>query len=123
LLTADDGAARGTLQQLGGSEFTIPVDMVIKATGQQKLRDWFAQLSGVELDDAGRVKVDRATMQTANPKIFAGGDCVNGGREAVDAAQMGKLAAQGIHESLTGERVEFAGATVPLHEETSEIRE
>ncbi|HEX8178703.1 MAG TPA: NAD(P)-dependent oxidoreductase [Pyrinomonadaceae bacterium] len=122
-LAAEDGAGRGTLQQLPGSEFTIPVDMVIKATGQQKLRDWFAQLGGVELDDAGRVKVDRATMQTANPKIFAGGDCVNGGREAVDAAQMGKLAAQGIHESLTGERVEFAGATVPLHEETSEIRE
>ena len=39
----------------------------------------------------------RETMQTANPKFFAGGDCVNGGREAVDASQMGKLAAQGIH--------------------------
>jgi len=93
-----------------GSEFVIPVDMVIKATGQQKLRAWFAQLPGVELDEGGRVITDRATMRTANPKIFAGGDCVNGGREAVDAAQMGKLAAQGIHESLTGERIEFAGA-------------
>ena len=49
-------------------------------------------------------------MQTSNPKIFAGGDCVNGGAEAVDAAQMGKLAAMGIHESLFGEKVEFAGS-------------
>jgi glutamate synthase (NADPH/NADH) small chain len=61
-------------------------------------------------------------METTNAKIFAGGDCVNGGREAVDAAQAGKLAAQGIHEKLSGERIEFAGARVPLHEETSEIK-
>jgi len=55
-------------------------------------------------------------MQTGNPKYFAGGDCVNGGREAVDASQAGKLAAQGIHEHLTGARVEFAGARVPFVE-------
>jgi glutamate synthase (NADPH/NADH) small chain len=85
---------------------------VIKATGQEKMRAWFAGLPGVELDEGGRVTTDRATMQTANPRIFAGGDCVNGGREAVDAAQMGKLAAQGIHANLTGERVQFAGAEI-----------
>ena len=34
-------------------------------------------------------------MQTTNPRVFAGGDCVNGGREAVDAAQTGKLAVLG----------------------------
>jgi glutamate synthase (NADPH/NADH) small chain len=43
-------------------------------------------------------------MQTTDPKVFAGGDCVNGGGEAVEAAQMGKLAAQGVHEALSGER-------------------
>ncbi|PYS92147.1 MAG: dihydropyrimidine dehydrogenase [Acidobacteria bacterium] len=104
------GAARRGVRPVPGSEFVVPVDIVIKATGQQKLRAWFEQLPGVELDEGGRVITDRETMRTANPKIFAGGDCVNGGREAVDAAQMGKLAAQGIHESLTGERVEFVGA-------------
>ena len=57
----------------------------------------------------GRVAVNEQ-MQTSNPKIFAGGDCANGGAEAVDAAQMGKLAAQGIHKSLTGESVKFAGS-------------
>ncbi|HEX8852181.1 MAG TPA: hypothetical protein VF754_01765, partial [Pyrinomonadaceae bacterium] len=67
-------------------------------------------IPGIETDEGGRVRVDARTMQTGNPKFFAGGDCVNGGREAVDAAQMGKHAAQGIHESLTGERVRLAGA-------------
>lgn len=102
-----------------GSEevFDIPCDMVIKATGQQKMRGFLAA-TGIELDEAGRVKVDSETMQTSNPQIFAGGDCVNGGREAVDASQMGKLAAQGIHGSLSGEKIEFAGAKVPVVEKS-----
>jgi glutamate synthase (NADPH/NADH) small chain len=92
--------------------FEIPCDMVIKAVGQTKMRSFFESVAGVKTDEKGRVIVN-ASMQTSNPKIFAGGDCANGGAEAVDAAQMGKLAAQGIHERLTGELVQFAGAAVP----------
>jgi glutamate synthase (NADPH/NADH) small chain len=98
------------------------VDTVIKATGQQKMREFFSNIPGVEVDKAGRVVVEPETMRTGNPKFFAGGDCVNGGREAVDASQMGKLAAQGIHLALSGERVEFAGARVPLAEETQDVK-
>lgn len=117
-----DATGRRSAQAVADSEFDIPVDMVIKALGQQKRRSFFEQISGLELDGAGRVIVNVATMQTGNPKYFAGGDCVNGGREAVDASQMGKLAAQGIHQTLTGARVEFAGARVPFAEVTSEIK-
>ncbi|MEP7038740.1 MAG: FAD-dependent oxidoreductase, partial [Acidobacteriota bacterium] len=66
---------------------------------------------GIEFNEKGQVAVNEM-MQTSNPKIFAGGDCVNGGAEAVDASQMGKLAAQSIHFSLTGEMGAFAGAKV-----------
>jgi dihydropyrimidine dehydrogenase (NAD+) subunit PreT len=45
--------------------------------------------------------IDRATGQTTNPKYFAGGDCVNGGREVVDAVADGKRAALGIAASLS----------------------
>ncbi len=89
--------------------FDIPCDMVIKAVGQQKMRHFFEKVANVDIDDKGRVVVNEQ-MQSSNPKIFAGGDCANGGREAVDAAQMGKLAAQGIHQTLTGETVKFAGS-------------
>jgi dihydropyrimidine dehydrogenase (NAD+) subunit PreT len=92
--------------------FEVPCDMVIKAVGQQKMRSFFEKAAAVKTDDKGRVVVDEQ-LQTSDPKIFAGGDCANGGSEAVDAAQMGKLAAQGIHRSLTGESVWFAGS--PLH--------
>ena len=98
------------LRKTNGGDFKIDCDMVIKAIGQQKQVE-FLQSLGVQLDEKGRVAVNDL-RQTANPKIFAGGDCVNGGAEAVDAAQAGKLAAAGIHFSLTGERVEFAGEKV-----------
>lgn len=102
--------------------FEIPCDMIIKAVGQQKQRSFFESVASVETDEKGRVIVNEM-MQTSNPKIFAGGDCVNGGAEAVDASQMGKIAAQGIHFSLTGEQVEFAGARVPVLEKTGAIRQ
>ena len=82
--------------------------MVIKATGQQKQSSFFADVVGVDVDEKGRVVVN-SQMQTSDPKVFAGGDCVNGGGEAVEAAQMGKLAAIGIHNTLTGETAKFAG--------------
>ena len=87
----------------------IPCDQVIKAIGQQKMVSFFADIAGVATDEKGRVAISQ-NMQTSDPKVFAGGDCANGGAEAVDASQMGKLAAMGIHEALSGEKVEFAGA-------------
>jgi glutamate synthase (NADPH/NADH) small chain len=94
--------------------FEIPCEMVIKAIGQQK-KTGFLNNIGIAFDEKGRVAVNEL-MQTSNPRIFAGGDCVNGGAEAVDASQMGKLAAQGIHFNLTGEKIEFAGTRLHLLE-------
>ena len=91
-----------------GEIFEIPCDMVIKAIGQKKQKGFLAEL-GIEFDEKGRAKVNE-NMQTSDPAIFAGGDCVNGGAEAVDASQAGKLAAIGIHKKLFGESVELAGA-------------
>jgi dihydropyrimidine dehydrogenase (NAD+) subunit PreT len=112
-ISADENGAVTGLQceKTDGSLqlFEIPCDMVIKAIGQTKMRGFFETVAGVATDEKGRVAVNEL-MQTSNPKIFAGGDCVNGGAEAVDASQMGKVAAQGIHFSLSGEKVAFAGA-------------
>lgn len=92
-----------------GREVVIACDQVIKAIGQQKMSSFFENVAGVAVDKKGRVVVNE-NMQTSDPAVFAGGDCANGGAEAVDASQMGKMAAIGIHFSLTGQTVEFAGS-------------
>ncbi len=108
-LTEPDEKGRRSVTSIEDSTFDIPCDMVIKALGQSKMTELLSRVKGLELDTSGRVAVNKETMQTTNTKYFAGGDCVNGGAEAVDASQHGKLAAQGIHLALTNEHVKFAG--------------
>ncbi len=83
-----------------GRHFELVCDLVIPSIGQSRLVDFLARVHGVEFVD-GRVQIHRETGQTANPKYFAGGDCVNGGREVVDAVADGKRAAIGISQWLT----------------------
>ena len=92
--------ASGNLQPVPESEFIVECDVVIPAIGQSPLVELLARARGVKME-RGRVLIDRATGQTANPKFFAGGDCVNGGREVVDAVADGKRAALGIAEWLS----------------------
>lgn len=84
-----------------GSEFTIHVDMVIKAIGQETKSNFLGSIPNLTLDEEGCVIVDQTSYQTTNPKIFAGGDCINGGKEVVNAAYDGKRAAHGIHAFLS----------------------
>lgn len=95
----------GDLVPVEGSHFTIECDIVIPAIGQSPLLELLSQARHVEMAH-GRVLIDRATGQTTNPKYFAGGDCVNGGREVVDAVADGKRAALGIAKSLGAYEVE-----------------
>jgi glutamate synthase (NADPH/NADH) small chain len=89
-----DATGRRRPQVVPGTEFSIPCDGVIVALGQTRLNRLLAGRN-VEFA-AGSVVADPATGQTSNPKYFAGGDCVNGGREVVDAVAEGKRAGQGI---------------------------
>lgn len=83
----------------GGTE-VIAGDLIVVAVGQSRLTALASAFDGVALDERGRVAVDEATCRTGNPKVYAGGDCVNGGKEVVNAAQHGKLAARAISASL-----------------------
>ncbi len=90
----------GRLVPVEDSGFALECDVVIPAIGQSPLLGLLSQARGVAMEQ-GRVVIDRATGQTANPKYFAGGDCVNGGREVVDAVADGKRAALGIADWLS----------------------
>ena len=84
--------AEGKLEVVPNSEATIDCDLVVPAIGQSPLTELLQQMRGVEVRD-GRIVADRESGQTGNPRYFAGGDCVNGGREVVDAVAGGKRAA------------------------------
>jgi dihydropyrimidine dehydrogenase (NAD+) subunit PreT len=92
-------APDGTIQPLANSNFSIDCDLMIPAIGQSPLLSLLELCRDVRLDH-GQVSINRATGQTTNPKYFAGGDCVNGGREVVDAVADGKRAAVAIAHLL-----------------------
>jgi glutamate synthase (NADPH/NADH) small chain len=75
--------------------------MVIPAIGQAPLVSFLEACRGVQLS-MGRVEIDRLSGRTSHPKYYAGGDCVNGGREVVDAVADGKRAGAAISESFVG---------------------
>jgi glutamate synthase (NADPH/NADH) small chain len=87
---AEDG------KNVPGTEYDLPCDLVALAIGQAKLRSLASQFPGVALDGRGCVAVDAATGATGNPKVFAGGDCANGGKEVVNAVAEGRDAARGL---------------------------
>ncbi|MBI5154111.1 NAD(P)-dependent oxidoreductase [Candidatus Poribacteria bacterium] len=82
-----------------GTEFTIACDMAVKALGQKPLVDLLKAIPGLKLDAKGRIAVNPETFETSVPGLYAGGDCVNGGAEIVNAVQHGKLAARAIPAS------------------------
>ena len=86
-----DSQGRRIPQPVPDSEYEVACEMVIPALGQSRL----TSMLQLEMDD-GAIAVDRPTGRTSNPKYYAGGDCVNGGREVVDAVADGKRAALGM---------------------------
>ena len=73
-----------------GSEEEIPCDLAVLAIGQSKLSAITAEFPGVQLDSKGCVVADPKNGVTGNPKVFAGGDCINGGKEVVNAVANGR---------------------------------
>lgn len=94
LVRAEDG--RATAEELA----PLAADMVVFAIGQARLVESLRSFPGVRVDDAGRVLADRASGVTDNPRIFTGGDALNGGKEVVNAAAEGQAAARAIDAGL-----------------------
>ena len=91
-----DAKGRRTPTPVTGTEFTLEVDMVVRAVGQKPVTEILRAVPGIEVRKNGTVVVNER-HETGNSKYFAGGDCVNGGREVVDAVAEGMAAARGIH--------------------------
>ncbi len=103
-LGAPDAKGRPRPEAVPGSTFTIPLDMVITATGQEGGFGW---LTGVGLAGSnGKVAADPLTGATSHPRIFAAGDCTGQGGDSatvVAVVEAGKRAAHAIDVAVRGE--------------------
>jgi len=95
----------GKMQEIPGSEFTIPADLVLLAMGfvspMQKVLDAF----GVEKDGRGNAKATtdgEGSYATSKPKVFAAGDMRRGQSLVVWAIREGRQAARAVDEFLMG---------------------
>jgi glutamate synthase (NADPH/NADH) small chain len=86
-----------------GKRFTIPADMLFKAIGQKLLIDCLDQTSRAALQfQQGKIVVDKCRA-TSISGVYAGGDCIFGGKDlTVTAVEDGKRAAQSCHQYLLG---------------------
>jgi glutamate synthase (NADPH/NADH) small chain len=82
-----------------GKTILLEADMVIKATGQIPFTE-LVKRQGLA-NQSGKIQTDAMSV-TNIMGVFAGGDCVNGGKEVVDAVQAGKDGAEGILRFLAG---------------------
>ena len=94
-LGMQDGSGRRTPVETGRT-FTLDVDMVIKAAGQMPFKNLVDTNDLQNLNGKIVVKANATNIEG----VFAGGDCVNGGKEVVDAVQAGKDGAGAILEYL-----------------------
>ena len=95
-----DGTVTGLkVKDEAGKETLLPAGLIIKAIGQEK-RSAALKSFGLDVDDKGRLVVD-TDRKTSRAKVWAGGDCVNGGKEIVNAAADGVRAARAMHAAFT----------------------
>jgi glutamate synthase (NADPH/NADH) small chain len=97
-----DARGRRTPVVVEGSEEVVPCDRVLVAFGfRPNPQPWFADF-GITTDQGGRViaKAGKHAYQTANPKVFAGGDMVRGSDLVVTAVYEGREAAKGMLEFM-----------------------
>ena len=100
VLSVFDAAGRFAPRYDDADLVTIEADACVLAIGQQADLEFLRPDDGVELGPGGTIRVDRATLATSAPGIFAGGDVAFGPRNLIDAVANGKRAARSMHEFL-----------------------
>ncbi len=89
-------------EPIPGSEFVIEADQVVVAIGQRPDTS-LLNIKGLALNKDATLKVDPLTLETNIPGMFAGGDCIIGLKNVVEAVAAGLRAAESIDRYLRGD--------------------
>lgn len=89
--------------QFDNDEVTeIPCDTVVFAVGQVADLSFLGDDHGLEITPRNLISVDRETLATSAPDVFAGGDAAFGPRIVIEAVGDGRRAAKAIDTFITG---------------------
>lgn len=88
-----------------GSEFSVQLDNLIVAIGQDPDLSFLDTDHGLSISRYGTLEVSRETFLTNIQGVFAGGDVVSGANTVTDAMGHGKAVAEMIERYLRGEIV------------------
>jgi len=109
-----DNSARRRPHPIEGSEFVLPVDVVIAAIGQSTGIACL-QGCGVESERSSAIKVDRQ-LATTREGVFAAGDAVLGPATVIEAVAQGNAVAQAVDSYLRGGEPESKDEWLAYHE-------
>ena len=108
--TPGDGAGAFSITPIEGSDFSLTVDTIIPAIGQDADLDRWDGL----LQPDGPVIATDAEWQTSRKGVFAGGDVASMSRFVTEAVGMGKDAARAIAASLADDSAGSDRQDLPL---------
>ena len=93
----------GKMEEVEGSTFVIPADLILLAMGFVGPRkQGLLEQSGVELDARGNVKANTSDYHTSHERIFTCGDMRRGQSLVVWAISEGRQCARAVDEALMG---------------------
>jgi glutamate synthase (NADPH) small chain len=93
------------MNEVAGSEFTLPADLVLLAMGFVSPVQSVLEAFGIEKDARGNAKATtdgKGCYTTSIPKVFAAGDIRRGQSLVVWAIREGRQCARSVDEFLMG---------------------
>jgi heterodisulfide reductase subunit A-like polyferredoxin len=111
---------RPDFDEIPGTETVVPCDIVIFAIGQKP--DLALLKEKVETVRGRTVAIDKTTLATSVPGIFAGGDAVTGTTFVVDAIDAGHKAAKAIEAYLREDQTKVWPPAVQVLERLPEAK-
>lgn len=98
-----------SMKEVAGSEKYFPADLILLAMGFLGPEKAAPTEMNLDLDGRGNIKTTVGTYGTANPKVFAAGDCRRGQSLVVWAISEGRQAARQIDSYLMGKPSSLPG--------------
>jgi glutamate synthase (NADPH/NADH) small chain len=95
-----DASGRRRPVPMAGSEFELPLSVVIMAIGTSANPIVQSTTPGLETNKRGYIAANSDTQRTSRKGLFAGGDIVTGSATVILAMGAGRRAAASIHEYL-----------------------